>query len=233
MGNHDPAQTALLVGASRGLGLGLAREYLARGWRVIATERKPSHGLEALAREFGDRLRIEQLDITDLGRTQALRGRLADERLDLLFLIAGISGNVSAPFHAVPPAESAQVYLTNAYYPITCAERFVDLMKADGVIAFMTSFMGSIGLNNFGTWETYRVSKAALNMAARGFFIRHQTKVPTVLSVAPGWVRTDMGGAEAPLDVESSVRDVVAVIAKRRGLPGHVCINHDGTDLPW
>jgi NAD(P)-dependent dehydrogenase (short-subunit alcohol dehydrogenase family) len=233
MGNSGPTQTALLVGASRGLGLGLTREYLARGWRVIATERTPSPGLASLTLEVGGRLRIEHVDVTDLGTTAALRSRLADDRLDLLFLIAGISGNVSAPLHAVPPEEAAQVYLNNAYYPIACAERFVDLMKPDGVIAFMTSFMGSIGLNNFGTWETYRTSKAALNMAARSFFLRHQVQVPTVLSVAPGWVRTDMGGAEAPLDIETSVRSVVDAIAKRWGLTGHACINHDGTELPW
>lgn len=233
MGNSGPTQTALLVGASRGLGLGLAREYLARGWHVIATERTPSPGLAALALDVGGRLRIEQIDVTALGTTAALRSRLTDDRLDLLFLIAGISGDVSAPLHAVPPQEAAQVYLNNAYYPIACAERFVDLMRPDGVIAFMTSFMGSIGLNNFGTWETYRTSKAALNMAARSFFLRHQAQVPTVLSVTPGWVRTDMGGSEAPLDVQTSARGVVDAIAQRRGLAGHVCVNYDGTELPW
>jgi NAD(P)-dependent dehydrogenase (short-subunit alcohol dehydrogenase family) len=150
-----------------------------------------------------------------------------------LFLIAGISGDVAAPLHAVPPEEAAHVYLNNAYHPIACAERFVDLMKADGVIAFMTSFMGSIGLNDLGTWETYRTSKAALDMGARSFFVRHRAQVPTVLSVAPGWVRTDMGGADAPLDIETSVRNVVDAIAKRRGLAGHVFVNHDGTELPW
>jgi NAD(P)-dependent dehydrogenase (short-subunit alcohol dehydrogenase family) len=225
-------KTALLFGASRGLGLGLTREYLSRGWRVIATERSASVELEALAKTAPDRLRVEQADIADTDGVNALAARLKGEALDLLFLVAGISGSIPKPLHAVSADEAARVYLVNAYYPIVAAEALFGLVKPSGAIAFMTSMLGSIASNvGRADWETYRTSKAALNMGARSFFNRH-TDHP-VLSVAPGWVRTDMGGPAATFDVETSCRNVADAIERHAGAPGHRYVNYDGGELPW
>src|SRR5882757_5895756 len=152
-------KTALLLGASRGLGLGLAREYLARGWRVIATARDDSSKLGALAKGADGRLRVEQVDIADSKGVAALRERLAGETLDLLFVVAGISGSVPKPLHEVTPDEAARVYLVNAYYPIVAAEAFADLVNPAGVFAFMSSRLASIASNSYGSWETYHTSK--------------------------------------------------------------------------
>jgi NAD(P)-dependent dehydrogenase (short-subunit alcohol dehydrogenase family) len=225
------SQTALLIGASRGLGLGLAREYLARGWRVIATARDNAKPLEALAKATKGRLRIERVDIADTDGVAALRAAIADERLDLLFVVAGISGSVPAPLHDVSPDEAVRVFLINAYYPIAAAEAFVDLLGPDATVAFMSSRLGSIALNDYGSWETYRLSKAALNMGARSFFHRHPAHA--VLAIAPGWVRTDMGGPSATFDVETSCRNVANAIASHAGKPGSRYVNYDGTELPW
>ncbi len=226
----SPQHTALLLGASRGLGLGLAREYLARGWRVIATARDNAKNLEALAKEANNNLRIERVDVADADGIADLRNILADEKLDLLFLIAGVSGSVPAPLHEVTADEAARVFLTNAFHPIVAAEAFVDLLKPKGVIAFMSSGLASIANNN-GAWETYRLSKAALNMGARSFFLRHNSY--PVLSIAPGWVKTDMGGPSATFDVETSCRNVADVIEKHGKAPGHRYVNYDGKELPW
>lgn len=222
-------KTALIVGASRGLGLGLAREYLARGWRVIATTRGNDRALAALTGQ--DRLRIEHVDIVDTAAVASLRQRLAGERIDLLFVVAGISGPTEAPIHEVPPDEAARVYLTNAYYPVSCAEALVDLVQGGGNVAFMSSMLGSITSNDDAGWDAYRASKAALNMLARNFSIRHPRH--SVFSISPGWVRTDMGGPDAPLDVETSVRGIVAAMVARDGRPGHVYLHHDGQEVPW
>jgi NAD(P)-dependent dehydrogenase (short-subunit alcohol dehydrogenase family) len=224
-------KTALLLGASRGLGLGLAHEYLGRGWRVIATVRDDAGKLEALAKGADGRLRIEQVDIADTKDVAALRQKLAGETLDLLFVVAGISGSVPKPLHEVTAEEAAQVYLVNAYYPIVTAEILADLVKPAGVFAFMSSRLASIASNNYGTWETYRTSKAALNMGARSFFWRHQEH--PVLAVGPGWVRTDMGGPSAEFDVETSCRNVANAIEKHSAQPGNRFVNYDGTELPW
>ena len=225
------SQTALLLGASRGLGLGLAREYLARGWRVIATGRDDASRLEALAKGARGNLRIERVDIADADGVAALRAELAQEKLDLLFLVAGIAGSVPKPLHEVSADEAARVYLVNAYYPVVAAEAFVDLLEPAGTVAFMSSKLGSIALNDYGQWETYRTSKAALNIGARSFFHRHTSLA--VLSIAPGWVRTDMGGPSAMFDVETSCRNVANAIGEHAGKPGHRYVNYDGTALPW
>jgi NAD(P)-dependent dehydrogenase (short-subunit alcohol dehydrogenase family) len=227
----SPKHTVLLVGASRGLGLGLAREYLARGWRVIATARDNAKNLEALAKETKGDLRIERVDIADSDGVAELRAALKDEKLDLLFVVAGISGSVPKPLHEVSPDEAARVWLTNAYFPIVAAEAFADLLKAKSTIAFMSSRLGSIELNDYGSWETYRISKAALNMGARSFFHRHPDYA--VLSVSPGWVKTDMGGSSATFDVETSCRNVANAIGDHAGKPGHRYVNYDGEELPW
>ncbi len=229
MAPPSPPRTALLVGASRGLGLGLTREYLTRGWRVIATARQHDEALRALG---GDgRITIEHVDIVDQAAVASLRFRLASERFDLLFVIAGVSDATEAPIHKVPVDEAARIYLTNAYYPACFAEAFVDLVRPAGSIAFMSSRLGSIACDDDGALDAYRASKAALNMLARSFFIRHPQY--SVLSVSPGWVRTDMGGPDAPLDVATSVRGVADAIAAREGRPGHVYVHYDGHELPW
>jgi len=225
----SPPRTALLVGASRGLGLGLARAYLARGWRVIATARADDAALRALGPR--DRLVIEHVDIADRSAVSALRARLGQERIDLLFVVAGISGPIEEPIHAIAPEVVARVYLTNAYYPLCCAEAFADRLAPQGTIAFMSSFLGSIASNEDAGWETYRASKAALNMLAHNFAVRHPGHC--VLSISPGWVRTDMGGPEAPLDVDTSVNAVADVIEARRGQTGHAYVHYDGHELPW
>jgi len=226
------SQTALLIGASRGLGLGLAREYLSRGWRVIATARSNAPGLEALAKDAGHLLRIERVDVADPGGVAELRETVADEEFDLLFLVAGISGSVPKPLHDVPADEAARVFLTNAYFPIVAAEAFAGLLKPKATVAFMSSMLGSIEMNvGRADWETYRLSKAAMNMGARSFANRH-TGHP-VLSIAPGWVRTDMGGPSATFDVETSCRNVANAIEQHSKTPGHRYVNYDGTELPW
>ena len=224
------SQTILLLGASRGLGLGLAREYLARGWRVIATARDSAAELEALAKT-NKNLRIERVDIADTDSVAELRDTLGDEKLDLLFVVAGISGSVPTPLHQVSPDEAARVFLVNAYFPIAAAEAFMDLLKPAGTVAFMSSRLGSIELNDYGSWETYRLSKAALNMGSRSFFHRHAEHA--VLSISPGWVRTDMGGSSATFDVETSCRNVADAIARHAGKPGNRYVNYDGAELPW
>ena len=227
-----PSQhTVLLLGASRGLGLGLAREYLGRGWRVIATARNDASKLEALGKDAGDNLRIERVDISDAGAVAALRQTLAGESLDLLFVVAGISGSVPTPIHEVSPDEAARVYLTNTYYPLVAAEALESLVKPAGVFAFMSSRLGSIASNDYGSWETYRTSKAALNMGARSFYWRHREH--PVLVISPGWVRTDMGGSKATFDVETSCRNVASAIETHSKEPCNRFVNYDGTEVPW
>ncbi|WP_375463728.1 SDR family oxidoreductase [uncultured Methylobacterium sp.] len=224
------AKNALIVGASRGLGLGLADTFLKRGWRVTATQRTPSPELAALVSEA---LTVETVDIDDDAAVAALHGRLESQTYDLVFVVAGVATRAHDPLHAVPRAVAAQVYLTNAISPIRFAEAFRDRLAPGGSLALMTSILGSVALNDEGGWENYRASKAALNTLARSFEIRHRDANVSVLLVHPGWVRTEMGGPEADLDVATSVAGMADVIEARLGRPGCAYVDYRGTTLDW
>ena len=223
-------KNALIVGASRGLGLGLVETFLGRDWRVTATQRKPTSDLDRLESKS---LRVEIADIDDDTSVTALHDRLASERFDLIFVVAGVATQAQDPLHAVPRDVAAQVYLTNAVSPIRFAEAFLDRLAPGGSLALMSSILGSVSLNATGGWETYRASKAALNTLARSFEIRHRAENVSVLIPHPGWVRTDMGGAEADIDVATSVTGLADVIAARLGQPGSHDLDYLGATLPW
>lgn len=225
-----PQRRALIVGASRGLGLGLAEAFSERGWQVVATQRAASPDLERLG---GTGVRVETADIDDDASVEALHRRLAGEKFDLVFVVAGVATESDKPLHMVARAVSARVYLTNAVSPILFAEAFADRLAPGGTLAFMSSVLGSVALNEDGGWENYRASKAALNTNARSFAVRHTDRDYGILLLHPGWVRTDMGGAEADLDVETSVDGMVAVIEAFAGRRDVAYLDYRGETLAW
>ena len=225
---------ALVVGASRGLGLGLAREYLKRGWHVVATVRgtRPT-GLHELAETAGGRLEIEQLDINDPGQTAALRERLSARRFDVLFVNAGVANGPAETIGTVSTDEFVRVMVTNALSPMRTVEALQDLVPPTGTIAVMSSGLGSVADNERGGWEVYRGSKAALNTLMRSFAARHPDDPRTFLIMTPGWVRTDMGGADAALDVETSIAGVLDTLAAQSGRPGLSYLSYQGKTVNW
>jgi NAD(P)-dependent dehydrogenase (short-subunit alcohol dehydrogenase family) len=225
--------TVLIVGASRGLGWGLAQEYLARGWRVIATERAPDQTspLRKLADASDDALEIEQVDINEPRQVESLRTKLRDQKLDLLFVNAGVLDD-KKPIGEVETDEFVRLMVTNALSPLRVIEALGDLVKPHGTIAAMTSGLASIENNTVGGYEAYRASKAALNMLLRSYAARVRSD-RTLLAVAPGWVKTDMGGSDAMLELETSVRGMADMIAARSGKKGLVFVNYLNEALPW
>ena len=225
-------KTVLLIGASRGLGLGLAGELARRGWQVIATVRDPDRATElaALAASTGH-IEIEKLDINDVGQLHALATRIADRRLHLLFVNAGIAGPRDQSVANLSRADVVQVMLTNALSPVRIADRLTPLVVPGGCVAFMSSILGSIAENTSGGYELYRISKTSLNMLARGYAATLGKNL-SVLNLHPGWVRTDMGGPQAPVSVEDSVRGLADVLETRRGA-GHRYLDYQGRELPW
>lgn len=227
-------KTVLLIGASRGLGLGLAGELAQRGWQVIATVRDPARAtaLTELAQRTG-RIEIEKLDVDDVGQLEALAARIADRRLQLLFVNAGIAGPRDQSVADLARTDLAHVMWTNALSPVRIAGRLLPQVVAGGTVAFMSSALGSITENTSGGFELYRISKASLNMLARGFAATTaKDKDLRVLNLHPGWVRTDMGGPQAPLSVEDSVRGLADVLETRRNA-GHRYLDYQGRELPW
>ncbi len=225
-----PAKRALIIGASRGLGLGLVREYVARGWDVTGTVRgtvrTPLHDL-------GDAVTIETVDINDHAQVLALHERLARQSFELLFVNAGVSNGPGETIGEVSNETFFHVMLTNTLSPMRVVEEFGALVPATGSIAVMSSGLGSVADNEAGGWEVYRASKAGLNTLMRSFAARHAGDPRSLFLIAPGWVRTDMGGPSAHLDVETSIRGVVDTIAANAGKPGLHYLNYQGKAVRW
>src|SRR3979490_1695953 len=171
---QQQAATALIVGASRGLGLGLTREYLKRGWKVIATERghDPASALRSLASEVGQALQIEQLDINQPEQIQALAQRLRGVSLELLFVNAGVSPDMGQTSSQISTEEFTRVLISNALSPIRVIDALEARITAKGTIAVMSSAMGSVAGNTEGGNEIYRASKAALNSLMHSYAAR-------------------------------------------------------------
>jgi len=224
---ETPMPSALILGASRGLGLGLVGEFVSRGWTVTGTVRQAADrgALEAAGAH------AMLCDITDAAAVAAL-GAQVGTGLDLLFVNAGVSGPKHQDAGQATAEEAGALFLTNAIAPVAAARALLGHLAPDGVLAFMTSRMGSVALNDRGDLELYRASKAALNSLTRSMVTKLGAP-RTVLSLHPGWVQTDMGGAGADLDVPTSVRGLADVIVAARGVPGSRFLDYSGAELPW
>jgi NAD(P)-dependent dehydrogenase (short-subunit alcohol dehydrogenase family) len=225
--------TALIVGASRGLGLAMVEEYLKRGWSVIATARGPSKGLDSLRDKAGARLAVESVDIVDQDQVAALRRRLDGRTLDLLFVNAGISNGHDDTVASVSTEDFIRTMVTNTLSPMRVVEAFEGLVPAGGTIGVMSSGLGSVADNDHGGWEVYRGSKAALNTLMRSFAARNKSDPRAMVIIAPGWVRTDMGGPQALLSIEESIPGVVDTLLAQAGRPGLRFLNYKGETVRW
>jgi len=223
--------TVLLIGASRGIGQELARQYIADGWRVIATARSDD-GLASLKALGAQTLR---LDVANPASNSGLSWQLDGEKIDLAIYVAGAMDRASAN---TPPTRDSfdAVMHTNVMGAMQVIPQIAPMVQeTKGVIACISSIMGSLQETSSGSAALYRVSKAALNMVVRST----QAEQPdiTVLAIHPGWVQTDMGGAQAPLTPEqsaNSLRQTLNRILEQRD-PKHrgAFLNHDGSPLPW
>ena len=220
---HD--KSILIIGASRGLGLGLAREFASRGWRVLATERSRSDELHSLAG-----VEVHTADVTDAASVAALAKSATS--LDVVFVNAGITGASHQSSDKATADEVAEVMMTNAFGPVRTGRALLPALREGGTLAFMTSLMGSIE-DSSGGYELYRASKAALNMLAKGLAEQEaKARNVEVLAMHPGWVQTDMGGPSAPLSVQESVAGLADVI-ERSGGSGFRYLDYTGKTLPF
>ena len=227
-------KSALIIGASRGLGCALAAEYLARGWQVTATVRGSARtGLDDLAKSSDGRLVVETVDITVPEQVAALRGRLAQEMFDLLFVNAGVTNGPEETVADVSTDTFIRLMVTNALSPMRVVEALQDLVAPDGTIAVMSSGQGSIANNENGGFEIYRASKSALNQLMRSFAARHAGDPHTLLLMAPGWVQTDLGGPAAPLTIGQSIPGVADTIEAQAGKGGLQYLDYRGRTVRW
>ena len=222
----DQHNTILIVGASRGLGHAMAATFLQHGWEVIGTVRDlSSHTpLHDLAKTHPLRLRLATLDIRDEAQLAALQATLPPASLDMLFVNAGTTNR--------DPSQTIGD-VSNALAPMRVIERLQQAVKPQGLLGVMSSGQGSLTNNLTGQRELYRGSKAALNMFMRSFAARPSSASHPLVVMAPGWIRTELGGADAPLTIEETIPRLVNVLLDNRQRPGLEYLDYQGRTVPW
>jgi len=223
--------TVLLTGASRGLGLEFTRQYAKAGWRVIATCRDPAKAPEL--RAVAGSIEIHALDATDFAAVGRLAATLGDVAVDVLIANAGIIGPREMTPDAIDAAAWEMAFRVNTMAPLALAgafRRHVARSEERKAIA-ISSRLGSMAANDDGGLYVYRSSKAALNAVWRSFALDNKALTAAVLH--PGWVRTDMGGASAPVLPADSVAGMRRVIAGLKAADSGGFFAYDGEALPW
>lgn len=236
--------TVLITGANRGIGLGLVKAYLQAGWQVIASCRSPEQALDLaqLAENTGNRLRMESL-IGSREEGGIVRSRVAELNktcIDLLINNAGVFTDKQSDGSLTPLGELDSESLLgsfeiNAMTPLLLTQALLPALEKGKLrtVINISSTLGSIGRNQEGGMYAYRASKAALNAITKSLSIDLKRKGFVVVSIHPGWVRTDMGGKNAEISVEESARNLCNVIAGLTANDTGAFLTYSGNKLEW
>ena len=228
-------KTALIVGASRGLGLAIAEELLKRNWNVIGTVREGKRTeLHNLAEKWDGKLQVKYLDMTIPSQIERLKSNLIEDSLDLLFVSAGVANEkgMKETIGEISTEEFVRVMVANTLSPMRVLEQLTENVRQGGVVGVMSSGQGSIADNENGGNDVYRASKAALNMIMRSFAVR-KGKNRALLLLAPGWIKTDMGGHDAKFSIEEVIGYIVDTIVAQEGKTGLRYLDRFGKPVRW
>ncbi|MEY3758922.1 MAG: hypothetical protein RIR39_413 [Pseudomonadota bacterium] len=229
--------TVLITGANRGLGLEFCKQYATDGWQVLASCRMPQAASEllSLAEQF-PQISVLTLDVADFTQIEQLAVQLQDTPIDVLINNAGVFGDSAGHgFEQLDYSTWTKTLTVNVQAPVKMAEAFLPHLKRGDkkLLVSISSLMGSIADNRGGGSIIYRSSKAALNAAMKSIAIELKEQAIGVLIFHPGWVKTDMGGNNAPLEAVQSIAGMrQAISAFSLEQTGHF-VKYDGTQLPW
>ena len=234
--------TVLITGASRGIGLELARQYAAKDWRVIATARDPTRAsdLQKLAAADPDVV-VETLDVTDHNQVDALAAKYRDQPVDLLLLNAAQGPTPQTAARSLAKldfAEARESFAVNAIGPMKMAQAFLNSVAASSrkLIVAISSDSGSLEASvKLPILYNYKASKAALNMYMHTLSFETPRKGITVVMLHPGIVKTNPGLARIPgaLETPDAVGRLLAVIDKLTPADNGRFLDNQGETMPW
>ncbi|MBX7228799.1 MAG: SDR family oxidoreductase [Burkholderiaceae bacterium] len=222
------SKTVLIIGASRGIGFEFATQYAANGWQVFASGRDEA----ALARLQALGCHTFMLDVTDPVAVSNFGKKLSAEKMDVAIVNAGVAGERTAAMQAPTQQEFDWVMRTNVWGPMQVIAQLPPLLNKGSKLAVLSSRMGSIGSRASNAWWLYRASKAALNSVLKDASIA-LSGTTTCVALHPGWVRTEMGGANADLSVQESVNNMRHTLLSVTPGQNGSYLNYDGEEIPW
>jgi len=236
--------TFLITGAARGIGLELARQILANGDRLHATMRTISPALASLRESAPERCQLHVVDVADTETFPALADAVAHEEdhLDVVINVAGVYSRFSAgwnpettSFDALDADDLAYVFRVNSIAPVLLGKALTPLLSRAprGRLVNLSSLLGSVGHKTSGADYAYCASKAALNIMTRALAVDLAPKGIIALAMTPGWVKTDMGGENAMLTPEESVRGMLGVVERMTPADAGRFVDQAGVDQPW
>ena len=228
-------QIVIITGAARGIGLELTRQNLAQGHQVIVGVREPKEAtdLQALQSKTGTQLTILELDVQSDESVRKFASALKVDHIDVLINNAGVYIDSAQDSTDVAAKSVLETLNINSVGPIRVAQALLPLLKksSEPRIANISSQMGSIGDNSGGGSVAYRMSKAAVNMFTKTLAIDEKSVIS--LALHPGWVKTRMGGAQAPLEATASAEGLLNVILGAKSSDSGKFLSYSGRDLPW
>jgi len=228
--------TILVTGANRGLGIEFVEQYLNEGNEVIATYRNENSSMDLI--EMGNErsnLKLLQLDVSSNKSLNSFAENLGDSPIDIFINNAGVYGPRNSSFGNVDEENWIPAIKINAIAPILLTQLIIKNIRsgADKKLIYITSKMGSIDDNKGGGAYVYRSSKTALNAVVKSLSVDLENEGMTVALIHPGWVKTDMGGPNALIDKETSVREMTEVISNLDISSTGNFYNYDGSIIPW
>ena len=228
--------TILVTGANRGLGIEFVEQYLNEGNEVIATYRNENSSMDLI--EMGNErsnLKLHQLDVSSNKSLNSFAENLGDSPIDIFINNAGVYGPRNSSFGNVDEENWIPAIKVNAIAPLLLTQLIIKNIRAgtDKKLIYITSKMGSIDDNKGGGAYVYRSSKTALNVVVKSLSIDLKNENIAVALIHPGWVKTDMGGPNALIDKDTSVRGMTEVISNLDISSTGNFYNYDGSIIPW
>lgn len=225
---------ALVIGASRGIGLAVVKAFAANNWQVTATHRSEVPPQGEIPQGEIPQVDWRRLDMTQTEAVKQFAVGLSGQPFDAILINAGIYGPAHQKLSESNDAELIQLFMTNAVAPIRTAEILLPLLNQQhGVLALTSSQLASLNENRHAEAPLYSASKAALNMLTRSLARPVAAQNGTLLTLHPGWVKTDMGGDAAPLTPEESANGILTQLTASRGRGGHHYLDYAGKTLQW
>ena len=228
--------TILVTGANRGLGTEFVEQYLNEGNEIIATYRNENSSMDLI--EMGNErsnLKILQLDVSSNKSLNSFAENLGDSPIDIFINNAGVYGPRNSSFGNVDEENWIPAIKINAIAPILLTQLIIKNIRsgADKKLIYITSKMGSIDDNKGGGAYVYRSSKTALNAVVKSLSVDLENEGIVVALIHPGWVKTDMGGPNALIERDTSVRGMTEVISNLDITSTGNFYNYDGSIIPW